>query len=71
MKRPSHNKNPTQLKTIKNKFNKNLLIVLRKTFWLCADRVILKNKISNDNNIEQLNKLLLNNIVTIYDSVWK
>ena len=32
MKRPSHNKNPTQLKTIKNKFNKNLLIVLRKTF---------------------------------------
>ena len=55
-------------KAINNRLNKILLIDLKKAFD-CVDRKILKEKINNDNNINEINKALLNNILTIYDSI--
>ena len=48
--------------------NKILHIDLKKAFN-CVDRNILKEKINKDNKINKTNKALINNILTIYDSI--
>ena len=53
-------------KASKNKFNKILLIDLRKAFDYVG-RIILKNKINNDSKIDEIDKSFLNKILTIYD----
>ena len=55
-------------KAINNRFNKILLIDLKKAFD-CVDRNILKEKINKDSKINESNKGLINNILTIYDSI--
>ena len=35
----------------------------------CIDRTILRNKINKDEKIKEIEKSLLNNILTIYDSI--
>ena len=52
----------------KNKYNKILLIDLRKAFDN-FDRTLLRNKINKDNKIAEVDRQLLNNILTIYDSI--
>ena len=55
-------------KAKKNKFNKILLIDLKKAFDY-VDRTILREKINKDGKINEINKSLLNNILTIYESI--
>ena len=55
-------------KEINYGLNKILLIDLKKAFD-CVDRNILKEKINKDSKINETNKALINNILTIYDSI--
>ena len=55
-------------KAINYGLNKILLIYLKKTFDYVY-RNILKEKINKDSKINETNKALINNILTIYDSI--